>query len=281
MQICHTIPEVRATCAALRQGGAPLALVPTTGALHAGHLALVDRARAEAGRVIVSIFANRAPFGPNEAFSTPPQDLEHDLAKLRGAGADVVFLPQAGEIYPEGAQTIVETPDLARMLLGKSRPGHFRGVATMATKLFNIVQPDVACYGETHFQQICVIRRLARDLHLPLRIIGAPVLREADGLALARRNARLTPAERTAATVLNRTLDAAQDMATTGITASRLRAWVAARLQREPRAELQSADIRDARTLDPVSGALTAPAVILLAARFGVVLLTDQRVVSP
>lgn len=281
MHICRTIADIRTTTAGFRAAGESVALVPTMGYLHAGHMALVERAKSEGQRVVTTIFVNPTQFGANEDLSTYPRDEARDLAMLQAAGVNAVFLPEVAEIYPEGAQTIVETTDLAKILIGKLRPGHFRGVATVVTKLFNIIQPDVACFGEKDYQQLCVIRQFTRDLNLPVRIVGVPTVREADGLAMSSRNVRLTPEDRAAAVILSRALTQAADLAKTGITASRLRAWVAAHIQSEPRADLQSADIRDAQTLRSISGPLKAPAVILLAVKFGAVLLIDQRVVTP
>ncbi len=281
MQVITTKAAMRAAVQGWRTAGESVALVPTMGYLHAGHMALVARAKAEGQRVVTSIFVNPLQFGPTEDLATYPRDPERDLAMLREAGVDAVFLPEVAEVYAPGAQTIVETTELARILIGKLRPGHFRGVATVVTKLFNIVQPDTACFGEKDYQQLCIIRQMVRDLDMPVRIVGVPTVREADGLAMSSRNVRLTPGDRAAAVVLSQSLFQAEEMAKTGITASRLRAWVAATIQAEPRADLQSADIRDAETLASVSGPLTRPAVILLAVRFGKVLLIDQRVVTP
>lgn len=281
MQLITTKSGVRETVRGWRQAGESVALVPTMGFLHEGHMALMAQARQEADRVIASIFVNPTQFGPNEDLATYPRDPERDRAMLAAAGVDAVFMPEVSEVYAPGAQTIVETTELAKILIGKLRPGHFRGVATVVTKLFNIVQPDVACFGEKDYQQLCVIRQMVRDLDVPVRIVGVPTQREDDGLARSSRNVRLTPEDRAAAVVLSRALFEAEEMAKTGITASRLRAWVAATIQAEPRADLQSADIRDAVTLELLSGALTRPAVILLAVRFGAVLLIDQRVVTP
>lgn len=281
MQLITTKSGVRETVRSWRQAGESVALVPTMGFLHEGHMALMAQARQEADRVIASIFVNPTQFGPNEDLATYPRDPERDRAMLAAAGVDAVFMPEVSEVYAPGAQTIVETTELAKILIGKLRPGHFRGVATVVTKLFNIVQPDVACFGEKDYQQLCMIRQMVRDLDVPVRIVGVPTQREDDGLARSSRNVRLTPEDRAAAVVLSRALFEAEEMAKTGITASRLRAWVAATIQAEPRADLQSADIRDAVTLESLSGALTRPAVILLAVRFGAVLLIDQRVVTP
>jgi len=281
MHICRTIADIRATVASFRTTGETIVLVPTMGYLHDGHMALVDRAKSEGQRVVASIFVNPTQFSPTEDLSTYPRDETRDLAMLEAAGVDAVFIPDVSEIYPDGAQTIVETTDLARILIGKLRPGHFRGVATVVTKLFNIIQPDTACFGEKDYQQLCVIRQFTRDLNIPVRIIGVPTVREADGLAMSSRNVRLTPEDRAAAVILNQALTEAATMAQTGITASRLRAWVAAHIKAETRAFLQSADIRDAQTLRTIAGPLKAPAVILLAVKFGTVLLIDQRVVTP
>lgn len=281
MQVFTTKAAVRDSVRAWRAEGQSVALVPTMGYLHRGHMALVERAKTQAQRVVTSIFVNPLQFGPGEDLATYPRDADRDLAMLRDAGVDGVFLPSVEEVYPPGAQTIVETTELAKMLIGKLRPGHFRGVTTVVTKLFNIVQPDTAVFGEKDYQQLCIIRQMVRDLDMPIRIEGVPTVREEDGLALSSRNVRLTPEDRAASVILSQSLFAAEAMAKTGITASRLRAWVAANIGANPRADLQSADIRDAETLATISGPLQRPAVILLAVRFGKVLLIDQRVVTP
>lgn len=281
MQVFTTKAAVRDSVRAWRAAGQSVALVPTMGYLHRGHMALVERAKTQAQRVVTSIFVNPLQFGPGEDLATYPRDADRDLAMLRDAGVDGVFLPSVEEVYPPGAQTIVETTELAKMLIGKLRPGHFRGVTTVVTKLFNIVQPDTAVFGEKDYQQLCIIRQMVRDLDMTIRIEGVPTVREEDGLALSSRNVRLTPEDRAASVILSQSLFAAEEMAKTGITASRLRAWVAANVGANPRADLQSADIRDAETLATISGPLQRPAVILLAVRFGKVLLIDQRVVTP
>lgn len=281
MQVFTTKAAVRDSVRGWRAEGQSVALVPTMGYLHRGHMALVERAKTQAQRVVTSIFVNPLQFGPGEDLATYPRDADRDLAMLRDAGVDGVFLPSVEEVYPPGAQTIVETTELAKMLIGKLRPGHFRGVTTVVTKLFNIVQPDTAVFGEKDYQQLCIIRQMVRDLDMPIRIEGVPTVREEDGLALSSRNVRLTPEDRAASVILSQSLFAAEEMAKTGITASRLRAWVAANIGANPRADLQSADIRDAATLATISGPLQRPAVILLAVRFGKVLLIDQRVVTP
>ncbi len=284
MQICRTKTAIRARITDWRSTGAPVVLVPTMGFLHDGHLSLMRLARARAGeqgRVVASIFVNPTQFGPNEDFESYPRDEARDFDLLRSEGVDAVFAPDIAEVYDPQAQTIVETTELAKVLIGKLRPGHFRGVATVVTKLFNIIRPDAAVFGEKDYQQLAVLRTMARDLDMGVEIIGAPIQREADGLAMSSRNVRLSPADRAAAPVLARALDQAEIMAPTGITASRLRSHVRATLEGEPRARVQSVDIRDAATLDTIAGPLTRPAVILLAVSFGKVFLIDNRVVHP
>ncbi|MGP9790460.1 pantoate--beta-alanine ligase [Roseinatronobacter sp. NSM] len=284
MHICRTKAAIRDTMRDWRKTGAPVVLVPTMGFLHDGHMSLMRLARERAGtdgRVVATIFVNPTQFGPGEDLDSYPRDEARDFDLLRSVGVDAVFAPDAREIYDPQAQTIVETTELARMLIGKLRPGHFRGVATIVTKLFNIIRPDAAVFGEKDFQQLAVIRTMVRDLDMDVDIIGAPILREGDGLAMSSRNVRLTTEDRAAAPILARALTEAEAMAPTGITASRLRSHVRATLEREPRAQVQSVDIRDAASLDSISGPLTRPAVILLAVKFGTVFLIDNRVVPP
>ncbi len=282
MDICRTKAAIRATVADWRAGGARVVLVPTMGYLHDGHLSLVRRARADAGaggRVVVSIFVNPTQFGPGEDLDSYPRDTDRDLALLRSEGADAVFIPDAAEVYAPGAETAVEPGALGQILIGKLRPGHFRGVATVVTKLFNIVRPDAAVFGQKDYQQLVVIRRMVRDLDFAIDIIAAPIMRAPDGLALSSRNVRLSAEDRAAATVLARALDAAETMAATGVTASRLRAHLRATLDACPRADVRSVDIRDAHDLAALSGSLSGDAVILLAVAFGPVLLIDNRVI--
>ncbi|TVS01976.1 MAG: pantoate--beta-alanine ligase [Rhodobacteraceae bacterium] len=282
MKVFRSKSAVRAQLADWRP--APIVLVPTMGFLHEGHLSLMRLARERAGsegRVVASIFVNPTQFGPGEDFDSYPRDEARDFDLLRAEGMDAVFSPEADEIYDPQAETIVETTELGKVLIGKLRPGHFRGVATIVTKLFNIIRPDAAIFGQKDYQQLAVIRTIVRDLDMDIEIIGAPIQREADGLAMSSRNVRLSPEDRAAAPVLARALDEAETMAPTGITASRLRSHVRARLEAEPRARVQSVDIRDAATLTPVSGSLTRPAVILLAVSFGQVFVIDNRVVYP
>ena len=284
MQICRTKADIRATIAGWRAEGRTVVLVPTMGFLHDGHLSLMRLARTRAGaegRVVATIFVNPTQFGPTEDLDSYPRDEARDVALLKGEGVDALFAPAVAEVYDPTAQTIVEAVELSKVLIGKLRPGHFRGVATIVTKLFNIIRPDAAVFGEKDFQQLAVIRAMVRDLDFGIEIIGGPILREADGLAMSSRNVRLTAPDRAASPILHRALQEAAELARTGTTASRLRSHVRARLETEPRALVQSVDIRDAATLEPVTGALERPAVILLAVRFGQVFLIDNMVVHP
>ncbi|SFL62122.1 pantoate--beta-alanine ligase [Shimia aestuarii] len=281
MKICRTIPECRAALGELRRAGHSIGLVPTMGFLHEGHISLVRLAQENADKVAVSIFVNPAQFGEAADLDAYPRDEERDLALLEEAGVDVVFLPEVDAMYPPGDETIVETTRLANMLHGKVRPGHFRGVTTVVSRLFNIVQPDVACFGEKDYQQLQVIKRMVADLHMPLAIIGGKTVREADGLAMSSRNVRLSPTDRQAALVLSRSLDAAEQAARNGTTVNALDGLIRDTIGTEPRAEIKGLDIVAAETLDPVSGSLTGPTAIMLSVAFGEILLLDQRVVAP
>lgn len=282
MQVCQTKSDIRAAVASLRRDNVSVGLVPTMGFLHAGHLSLVRAARGKCDRVIVSVFVNPTQFGPNEDLANYPRDTDRDLTLLRSEGVDAVFMPDPQEMYHPDAQTVVETTELAGVLIGALRPGHFRGVATVVSKLFNIVQPDAAFFGEKDYQQLQVIRTMVRDLDTPVTVESVPTVREPDGLAMSSRNVLLTPAHRKAAPALNAALDWAEaTLPRMPQSAGELAAAVTARIAMADGAEVQSVDIRDADTLATVEGTITAPAVILLAVRFGKVLLIDQRVVSP
>ena len=206
-RIVKTVKTLREGLADWRKRKADIALVPTMGALHAGHVSLVALAKKSAKKVVVSIFVNPTQFGPNEDFSRYPRTIEADLDKLADAGADLVFMPDAKEIYPDGFATMLKPAGPAAVGLDdKFRPGHFEGVATIVAKLFTSVMPDIAIFGDKDYQQLQVIRTMARDLHLPVKVVGAPIIREKDGLALSSRNVYLSPPERAAAPVLHQVL---------------------------------------------------------------------------
>ena len=280
-----TPPECAATVAALRGAvgawrarGKTIALVPTMGALHAGHLALVEEARRRADRTVVSIFVNPAQFGPAEDLAAYPRDAAGDMARLAEFGVDLVFSPAVDEMYPQGFATEVRVAGLAEGLCADFRPVHFTGVATVVAKLLAQCRPDIALFGEKDYQQLLVVRRLARDLDLAVEIVGVPTVREADGLALSSRNASLSAAERAVAGRLNRVL---------AETAGRIAGGgeVAGALARG-REQLAAAgfdgvdylELRDAETLEPVT-ALARPARLLAAVRLGACRLIDNLAV--
>jgi len=209
-RVLSTASEAADLAETTRHAGRRLALVPTMGYLHDGHVSLMAAARARAEVVAVSIFVNPTQFGPSEDFSRYPRDFEADLARCARAGVDVVFHPEPSEVYPAGYQTYVEVVELSRGLCGERRPGHFRGVATVVTQLFALFRPHAAIFGEKDYQQLQVVRRLARDLHLGVQVVGMPIVREADGLAMSSRNAYLSPGERTRARALFAGLEAAR-----------------------------------------------------------------------
>jgi pantoate--beta-alanine ligase len=278
-----TIAGVRQVVAAARAAGRSVGFVPTMGALHAGHAHLVECCRAAAGLVVVSVFVNPTQFGPNEDFQRYPRTLHDDVALSAQAGADVVFAPAVQEMYPDGQlSTYVEVPGLSRVLEGASRPGHFRGVATVVLKLFEIVRPDVAFFGQKDFQQQLVIKRMVADLDLPVTIQAVPTVREPDGLAMSSRNRYLGPEERSAATVLSRALAEARTAVRGGERdASRVRQILAQTVESERLARLDYAEVADAATLehldtlDPGRGA-----VALLAVRIGATRLIDNAILT-
>lgn len=281
MKICRTKADVRETVREWKREGASVGVVPTMGYLHEGHLGLVRLAREKADRIVTTIFVNPTQFGPNEDLATYPRDEARDLALLEAEGVDAVFLPSVEEMYGAGGDTHVEVPGLSGILQGALRPGHFRGVATVVTKLFNIVTPDFAVFGEKDYQQLTLIRQMVRDLDMPLEIVAHPTVREPDGLAMSSRNVRLSEEHRAEAVMLSRSLARAEELAASRPDIADLEAAIREVLGKAPSAEVKSVDIRDAETLAELSGPLDRPAVILLGVRFGTVLLIDQRVISP
>ena len=281
MEICRTKAALRETRARLGEGAARIGLVPTMGYLHEGHLTLIRRAKAETDRVIVSIFVNPTQFGPNEDFGAYPRDEARDFAMLEAEGVDAVFAPDPAEVYHADADTTVETAGLSRILIGRLRPGHFQGVATVVTKLLNLAQPDRAYFGRKDYQQLAVIRRVVRDLDIPVEIVGVEIVREDDGLAMSSRNVRLTDADRASAPALHAALLEARAAIEVGRTIEAARKIVRRVLQGAPGAEIGSIDIRDADNLGQVTGRPERPVVILLAVRFGSVLLIDNMIADP
>lgn len=277
MIICRSIAEMRRVIASFRSASESVGLVTTMGALHAGHMALVAAARANHDKVVTTIFVNPTQFGDAQDLAAYPRTEDADLAMFDAAGVDAVLIPTAPEIYPPGDQTFVDTAALSGLYHGAVRPGHFRGVATVVTKLFNIVQPDAAYFGEKDYQQLAVIRRVVRDLHMPLDIIGVPTVREPDGLAMSSRNARLGAEDRAAAVVLDQALTRAEAVAATGGTIADVEAIIRETIASESRATLKGLDIVDPATFDAVSGTRDAPVGVMISVEFGGILLLDQR----
>ena len=285
MQVCRTISNIRAAVAAFRAAGETVGLVTTMGALHSGHMALVAAAKAAQTRVVATIFVNPTQFGNAEDLANYPRTEDADLEMLRDAGVDAVLIPDAAEIYPGDNETIVETTRLANVLHGLVRPGHYRGVTTVVSKLFNITQPDAAYFGEKDYQQLQVIKRMARDLQMPVAVHGVPTVRESDGLAMSSRNARLTENDRRAAVVLSRALDKAENEAGRRVPIDRIDQALRTTINAEPRARLRAVDIVDPATFAPAVGLMKGPIAIMLSVEFGPndnpVMLIDQREITP
>jgi pantoate--beta-alanine ligase len=272
---------MRERCEDIRRDGRVIAVVPTMGALHDGHLELVRAARARADVVILTIFVNPTQFGPNEDLSRYPRDEAGDLAKARPAGASLAFCPDAAAMYPAGAQTFVQVRQLAAPLEGEKRPGHFDGVATIVTKLFHVTKPHIAVFGEKDYQQLAVIRRMTRDLDFGIEIASVPIVREPDGLAMSSRNAYLSPEERVQALALSRGLAAAEALAAQGERdPAALVAAARAPIEAAPLARIDYVELRDAAELTPLAR-LDRPAVLLVAAKVGTTRLIDNRVLKP
>ena len=279
MQLCRTIAECRQALAKFRQASETIGLVPTMGFLHAGHMALVAEAKNRTDRVVATIFVNPTQFGEAADLDAYPRDEARDLAMLEAEGVDVVLIPEVSDVYPDGDDTIVETTRMANMLHGKVRPGHFRGVTTVVARLFNFTQPDVACFGEKDYQQLQVIKRMTRDLAFPIEIVGVPIVREEDGLAMSSRNVRLTAEDRSAALVISQSLNAAEALGSTA--PDDLSTIIKKTLATEPRATLRGLDIVEAETLNDIAPGYAGPVAIMLSVEFGGILLLDQRVITP
>ena len=276
MHLLTTPGEMRAWSRARRRDGRRVAVVPTMGALHAGHLDLVRVAGRHADDVVVTIFVNPLQFNQPADFDSYPRPIDDDVARCRDAGVAAVYAPTASVMYPEGFQTHVEPGDLADRLEGPMRPGHFRGVTTVVTKLFGATEPDVAVFGRKDFQQLAILRRMVTDLDLGVEIVGVPIVREHDGLALSSRNVRLSAEDRAAALALSRSLLAGRAAYEGGETdAEALVALVRSGIETEPRARLEYVELVDASTLRSVERA-DDHSVLLTAAWFGEVRLIDN-----
>ena len=276
MRICRRVSEMQAVSKAVRRGGATLGLVPTMGALHAGHMSLIRAAREQCDVVTASIFVNPTQFAAGEDFESYPRVFDEDCAKLDAEDVEILFAPDASEMYPAGATTFVEVGGIGDRLDGASRPGHFRGVATIVAKLFNIVGPDRAYFGQKDAAQVAVLRAMVRDLNFPLELVVCPTVREDDGLALSSRNRFLSVDERQAALVLRRSLcRALRHLESSEMAANHLRETMHSVVAAEPLARLDYAEIVDPNTLLPVNQA-TEDALFAVAAWIGKTRLIDN-----
>jgi pantoate--beta-alanine ligase len=273
MEVVRTVPEIKA----LRQQlGGTVGFVPTMGYLHRGHLALVQRARTENPAVVVSIYVNPPQFGPREDLASYPRDLDRDLELLQREGTDIVFAPSDDEMYPPEFSSWIDVEKVTERLEGASRPGHFRGVATIVAKLFNIVQPTRAYFGQKDAQQVTVIKRMVADLNMGLEIVVVPTVRESDGLAMSSRNVYLGPEERRAATVLFKALTLARELGRRGERdADEIRRQMTSLIEKEPLARIDYVSVADAGTLEELRS-VDRPALASLAVRIGKTRLIDN-----
>jgi pantoate--beta-alanine ligase len=277
MKVVETIADLRRLRLKLAE---PVGFVPTMGYLHEGHLTLVKRAKAENSSVVVSIFVNPTQFGPQEDFAKYPRDPKRDLAMLEKEKVDIVFMPSVAEMYPPQFSSWVEVGKISERLEGASRPGHFRGVATVVAKLFNIVQPDRAYFGQKDAQQLVVIKKMVAELNMNLEIVGVPTVREPDGLAMSSRNIYLNPEERKAAVVLYQALSLAQKFwSQGGKDAQAIRQKMTELIQKQPLADIEYISIADAETLDELD-IVKPPAIVSLAVKIGRTRLIDNVVLG-
>lgn len=281
MRVINSIDELREGVRQLRTRGTSVGFVPTMGFLHAGHMELVARAKAENDVVVASIFVNPLQFAANEDLARYPRDLERDTSMLERGGVDILFAPGVEDMYPRPMKTVVDVPELGSELEGEVRPGHFAGVATVVCKLLNIVQPDTAYFGEKDYQQVVIIKRMVDDLALPVRVVAVPTVRDSDGLALSSRNVYLGMAERIAAVIVPQALAEAERLIDAGLRdPTKLEESLRAFLAREPLASLDVVAVRDAGTLRSVAS-IVEPVVVALFVQIGSTRLLDNRVIHP
>jgi pantoate--beta-alanine ligase len=281
MRIIEQVGEMQQQADSWRRDGNRIAFVPTMGYLHAGHLALMEAAHRHGDQVVISIFVNPTQFGPGEDYLSYPRDLEQDLRLADGVGVEVAFLPSVEEIYPAGFQTYVEVTQVTRNLCGRSRPDHFRGVTTVVLKLFQIVKPHAAVFGEKDFQQLVTIRRMVRDLHSDVTVVGHPIVREADGLAMSSRNVYLNEGQRQSALRLNQSLKQAQAMVDAGerTTATIIEA-VCGQINGAEELQIDYVEMCHPETLEDVI-VIEGPTLLALAVRVGKARLIDNLVLQP
>jgi pantoate--beta-alanine ligase len=281
MQVIRSVEEMTSFVSKARRAGKSLALIPTMGALHGGHLSLVGKAKNQCDATVVSIFVNPAQFGPSEDFGRYPQNLEKDLETLKPFNVTAAFVPSIAQMYPVGFAITVDPGAIGRQLEGASRPNHFRGVATVVLKLFNIVTPDLAYFGQKDFQQTVVIRDLVRDFNLGVRLVLCPIVRDVDGLAVSSRNVYLNAEERVAARVLNRSLERARELVWGGkLGAEQVRGEMRCLLESDSRVRLDYVEIVDPDSLNSVDR-IGAGHVALVAAKIGSTRLIDNTILGP
>jgi pantoate--beta-alanine ligase len=275
----RTIGELRKALAAERMKGRSIGFVPTMGYFHEGHVALMREAKKLTDTVVVSIFVNPTQFGPSEDLDKYPRDLDRDRGMAQAAQADILFMPSVQEMYPDGYATYVDVGGITQVLCGRNRPGHFRGVATVVTKLLNIVQPDIALFGEKDWQQLAVIKKLVADLNMNVKIIGIPTVREEDGLAMSSRNTYLSPEARTAALVLSKSLKLAQNMVDNGETDTHaIIAALREAIEQEMLVKIEYVEVCDPESLAPLKE-VGADALVAIAARVGAARLIDNTLI--
>jgi pantoate--beta-alanine ligase len=280
MKIITDITSMQQSALSLRREGRRIAFVPTMGFLHEGHASLLREGRQRGDVLVLSIFVNPIQFGPNEDLDSYPRNLEGDCAIARACGVDIVFTPTAAGMYPPGFQTAIRVPELALPLCGASRPGHFDGVATVVAKLFNIVQPDLALFGKKDFQQLAIIRRMTTDLSLPVEIVGMPIVREADGLAMSSRNAYLSADQRQSALCLSRAIRLVRERYAAGERrAETLREEALKLIADEPAATIDYLELRDAATLEPAAD-VSDTTLMALAVKIGTTRLIDNTLLG-
>lgn len=281
MQIVHTIEDLRQALGAARKSDKSIGLVPTMGYLHKGHLELVRHSRVENDVTVVSIFVNPLQFGANEDLDKYPRDLERDANLLRKANVDFLFAPAVSDMYPRPMQTVVDVPSLGNQMEGEARPGHFAGVATVVSKLFNIVGSDAAYFGEKDFQQLVIIRRMVEDMAIPVRVVGVETVRDDDNLACSSRNVYLTPEQRAAAIIVPKALDEAERLYRSGIEdPEALEAAIRTFIEEEPLASPEVVVLRDPDTLERLTSVQGRRVLVALFVRFGSTRLLDNRVIE-
>ncbi|MFO7929887.1 MAG: pantoate--beta-alanine ligase [Desulfosalsimonas sp.] len=281
MKTVKDIKQMQETAEGFRQQGKSIAFVPTMGFLHEGHLSLIRQARQTADIMVVSIFVNPAQFGPGEDYESYPRDPEKDSALAQQQGTDVLFMPEKGDLYPEGYETYLYQQSLPQHLCGLSRPGHFTGVMTIVAKLFNIIKPHYAVFGEKDYQQLAIIRKMTADLNFDTHIIGAPTVREPDGLAMSSRNKYLNKRQRNSALAINRALSEAQQMTAKGETRARILIEAAVeKITASPEVSVDYVKVCDPETLEDME-VVDRPALMALAVKIGRTRLIDNAMLKP